>query len=423
MEYCNRKKAKNTQAVYADKLIDRAVYDALAAVFSDGAFCAKAITDALKSLKDERAHAFVTSAFYGVLDYNVRLDKIIRALCDKRPSPNSVTVLKIGLYYISYADMPNYAAVNRTVELSKQISGVYDGFINAVLKRSIGFKPTFASGLEQFSYEHKTPEWLCKMLISDYGENKAAAILDAEIPNKTHIRPVKRADTDEFYAVARQYGCEITDHGCYCDKVALERFERGTYAVQSVSSIRAVKTYVSGIDGGKAVDLCAAPGGKSVLMYELGNFDITSCDIYQHKLELMRGYAKKLGAEIKVKLNDAAKRNAEFVNKFDLVVADCPCSGTGTIKAKPDILIRRKPSDLHDLCVLQEKILSNAAEYCMIGGTLCYSTCSILKCENEQTVERFLAKHDNFELCDECKLLPDVDKCDGFYIARFKRVK
>ena len=108
MEYCNRKKAKNTQAVYADKLIDRAVYDALAAVFSDGAFCAKAITDALKSLKDERAHAFVTSAFYGVLDYNVRLDKIIRALCDKRPSPNSVTVLKIGLYYISYADMPNY---------------------------------------------------------------------------------------------------------------------------------------------------------------------------------------------------------------------------------------------------------------------------------------------------------------------------
>ena len=59
----------------------------------------------------------------------------------------------------------------------------------------------------------------------------------------------------------------------------------------------------------------------------------------------------------------------------------------------------------------------------MIGGTLCYSTCSILKCENEQTVERFLAKHDNFELCDECKLLPDVDKCDGFYIARFKRVK
>lgn len=423
MEYCNRKKLKNAGAILADKLIDRAVYDALDAVFAKGAFCAKAITDALKTLKETRAHAFVTSAFYGVLDYNVRLEKLIRELCDKRPAQNAVTVLKIGLYYIGYADMPNYAAVNRVVELSKQISGVYEGFINAVLKRAIGFEPTFSSDSEKFAYEHKTPEWLCKMLIADYGEHKTAAILDADIPDKTHIRPVKGVDVDGFYAAAKKLGCEITEHGCYCDKTALEKFERGTYAVQSVSSIRAVKAYVSGIDGGKAVDLCAAPGGKSVLLNELGDFDITSCDIYQHKLELMRGYAKKLGAQISVKMNDAAKRNAEFVNKFDLVIADCPCSGTGTIKAKPDILIKRKASDLHDLCALQEKILSNAAEYCKRGGTLCYSTCSILKCENEQIAQKFLTKHGNFELRDETKLLPDTDKCDGFYIARFKRVK
>ena len=426
MEYCNRKKSsvKNIGAVNADKIVDRAVYNALDAVFSDGAFCAKAITTALKTLTEDRPRAFVTSAFYGVLDNNVRLEKIIAALCDKPPAPNAAAVLKIGLYYIGYADMPDYAAVNRTVELSKQINGVFPGFINAVLKKSIGFEPSFSTALERFSYEHNTPEWLCKTLISDYSEERAAAILDARLPDKTHIRPINgRIDAAEFFKFARNNGCEVTEHGCYCAKNELEKFERGAYAVQSLSSIRAVKAYVNGIECGKVLDLCAAPGGKSVLMSELGRFDITACDIYPHKIELMRGYAKKSGAKIKVALNDATKRNSGFVDAFDLVVADCPCSGTGTIGSKPDILIKRKPSDLKDLCALQTKILAVASEYCMVGGVLCYSTCSILKCENDEIAKAFLSAHEDYEPLDETVLLPDSDKCDGFYIARFKRVK
>lgn len=407
-------------AFNADKLIDKAVYDALAAVFIDGVYCQKAITDALKTLKDNRSHAFVTSAFYGVLDKNVRLEKIIAELCDKQPGKAPSVVLKIGLYYLGYADMPDYAAVNRTVELSKQLNGVYSGFINAVLKKSIGFSPKFKNKLEEFSYTHCTPEWLCKVLISDYGETRAASILDAKIPDKTHIRPIKHRITKERFDAAAD-GLERTEYGCYCDKSALSRFDDGTVIAQSLSSIVAVNTYIKGLSGGAALDLCAAPGGKSVYLAELGNYNITACDIYPHKVELIKKLARKNGVKLNAVLNDATVKNDSFVKTFDIVIADCPCSGTGTLRTKPDIMLRRTQSDISDLNGIQIKILDTASDYLKKGGVLCYSTCSILKSEDERIVGEFLKRHSDYSLIDEKKLLPDTDNCDGFYIARFRR--
>lgn len=414
----NRKIVKKINGANSPLGTDKALYNALRAVFLDGAYCAPAITAALKGFKNERSHPFVTSAFYGVLDNNVRLEKLIGSLCEKYPDNSSAVVLKIGLYYCGYADMPAYAAVNRTVELAKSV-GAFSGFINAVLKKSIGYTPVFSSKFDEFCYTYSAPEWLCKKIISDYGEQKAAAILGAKLPQKTHIRPVAgRMSLDELKSTV---GGEDTDYGCYVDRAALDKLETGTYAVQSLSSVRAVNAYIKGFGGGSVLDLCAAPGGKSVYLSELGNFDITACDIYPHKLDLMRGYAKKLGAKINLVLNDATKVNPDFVNKFDIVIADCPCSGTGTLKTKPDILINRKADDLTELCALQSKILDNAAEYCRTGGVLCYSTCSILNCENENIVEKFIAAHSEYKQIDKIKLLPDVDRCDGFFIARFLR--
>lgn len=410
---------KSAAIAHAALQTDRAVFDALKSVFIDEAYCAQAITKALRTLNDTRARAFVTSAFYGVLDNNVRLEKTVNGLCAKPPDKTACIVLKIGLYYCKYSDMPDYAAVNRAVELSKHV-GVYSGFINAVLKRSKDHSPVFESALDKFSYEHNAPEWLCRALVSDYGEARAASILDASLPQKTHIRPVKkRISADVFKSIA--HGAEFTEYGCYCDKKTLDGFEQGTYAVQSLSSMRAVHAYIDGITHGKALDLCAAPGGKSVYLSELGDYDVTACDIYPHKIELMRGYAKKLGARINVQLNDATMRNEQFVDAFDIVIADCPCSGTGTLKTKPDVMIKRKPSDLAELCALQSKILDVAAEYVRVGGVLCYSTCSILKCENQDIRDKFSVEHSEFKQLDSTVLLPDTDGCDGFFIARFKK--
>lgn len=419
----NKHTDKNYGAIYADRAIDKAVYDGLYAVFANGAYCAKAITDALKTLRSDRPRAFVTSAFYGVLDNNVRLERIISDLCEKAPDVQSSTVLKIGMYYIMYADMPDYAAVNRTVELSKQIGGVFGGFINAVLKKSIGYTPKFKSGIARFSYEHNAPEWLCRMLIDDYSETRAAALLDAKLPDKTHIRPINgRMSDEEFDDICVKNNCERTEYGCYVDKAAQDEFPRDAVTAQSLSSVYAVQAYVKDLKRGKALDLCAAPGGKSIYLAELG-FDVTACDIYAHKIELIKNRAKKLGVKLSAVVNDATKRNENFVGAYDLVVADCPCSGTGTLKSKPDIMLKRKPSDLVDLCALQYKILDASAQYCKAGGTLCYSTCSVLKCENEGIKTKFLQNHPEYTLVDEVKLLPDKDKCDGFYIVRFKRIE
>ena len=408
-------------AFNADKIIDRAVYNALAAVFMDGAYCQKAITDAINSLKDKRSSAFVTSAFYGVLDNNIRLEKIIDGLCENKPGVAPSIVLKIGLYYLRYADMPDYAAVNRAVELSKQLNGVFSGFINAVLKKSRGYEPKFNNGLERFTYEAGAPEWLCRLLITDYGETRAMKILTATLPELTHIRPVNSKITEEqFRKIAN--GCTFTECGCYCDKTVISKFQQDQVVSQSLSSMRAVKSYAKDVPNGKVIDLCAAPGGKSAYLYELGDYDITACDIYQHKITLINKLAAKSGAKVNAVLNDATVYNKDFDGKFDLVIADCPCSGTGTLKSKPDILLRRKLSDLDELTGLQYKILDVASRYCKQGGVLCYSTCSILKCENEKMRDSFLSAHGEYKLLDETKFLPDTDKCDGFYIVRFKRV-
>lgn len=412
---------KSKASVRAAEQVDKCLYNALRAVFVDEAFCAQALTKSLKGLNNIRQHPFVTSAFYGVLDNNVRLEKIISALCDRAPDKSTAVVLKIGLFYCLYADMPSYAAVSRAVELAKSV-GAFGGFVNAVLKRSINYEPKFDNALDKFCYDHSAPEWLCKKLIYDYGKDRAASILDAELPRKTHVRPVKgRITEDEFKACAKD--AEFTDYGCYCDKKTMDGFVPGSVVVQSVSSIRAVNAYVKDISSGKALDLCAAPGGKSVYLSELGDYDITACDIYEHKLDLMRGYAKKYGAKITVKLNDATKYNSEFADAFDIVIADCPCSGTGTLKSKPDILLKRKQSDIAELTATQFAILDVASKYCKVGGTLCYSTCSVLCDENEAIGKKFLSSHSEYESVDRTKLLPDTDKCDGFYIERFKRIK
>ncbi len=405
-----------------NRRVDKALFEALSAVFSGDAYCQQALTDAIKPISDRRHAAFVTSAFYGILDGNVRLEFVINSLCDKKPDVAASIVLKIGLYYIGYAKMPTYAAVNRAVDLSKHIGGVYGGFINAVLKRSIDFMPKFKSALEKFSYDHCAPEWLCKTLINDYSEGKAVAILDAELNKKTHIRPIKgRISEERFFELA--HGLETTKYGCYCDKSEMSRFPDGSITAQSLSSVIAVNTYIKGIDGGKALDLCAAPGGKAIYLTECGNFDVTACDIFPHKIELIKKYAQKTGSKLKVLLNDASIVNDAFADGFDLVVCDCPCSGTGTLKTKPDIMLRRKPEGIEELTRLQKRILDAASGYCKVGGALCYSTCSVLKCENTDVASAFLRDHGNYEEIDRTSLFPDTDGCDGFYIARFKRVK
>jgi 16S rRNA (cytosine967-C5)-methyltransferase len=202
----------------------------------------------------------------------------------------------------------------------------------------------------------------------------------------------------------------------------------------SLSSAIAVNYYRAGIENsGKILDVCAAPGGKSVYLSELGDYDITACDVHPHRVKLIDSYARTMGAKIKTVTNDATVHNTEWQDKFDAVICDVPCSGIGVRSSKPDVFLNRKQEDIAAIVETQRKILDVSSYYVRSGGTLFYSTCTILKRENDEVVGDFLSTHPQFELLPLkagnyksgkdgfLRLLPDGKGLEGFFVAAFKR--
>ena len=181
------------------------------------------------------------------------------------------------------------------------------------------------------------------------------------------------------------------------------------------------------------MDLCAAPGGKAVYAATLIGADVTACDIHPHRVELIKSYAKSAGVKINAIQNDATVFKPSFESAFDCVICDVPCSGVGVIKNKPDVMLNRKEEDLRSLAELQYKIISTAARYVKPSGTLCYSTCTVFKEENEDVANRFLSENPDFENlsagCEKAqactdgyvRLYPQTHGCDGFFVAKFRR--
>ena len=187
--------------------------------------------------------------------------------------------------------------------------------------------------------------------------------------------------------------------------------------------------------GDTVLDCCAAPGGKSFAMAEKmqGKGSVASCDIYEHKLRRIREGASRLGLpNIRTELQDASVCREEWKDSADVVLCDVPCSGLGIIRKKPEIRFKN-PDEIAGLPEIQAKILANCAQYVKKGGTLVYSTCTILQRENEDVVRAFLAENSDFEavswthpVCGAREdgmvtLLPPVHDTDGFFIVKMKR--
>ncbi|MBQ2889125.1 MAG: 16S rRNA (cytosine(967)-C(5))-methyltransferase RsmB, partial [Clostridia bacterium] len=149
---------------------------------------------------------------------------------------------------------------------------------------------------------------------------------------------------------------------------------------------------------------------------------LISCDIHEHKIELIKNNLSRLGVtNACVSLNDATVFNESFKDGFDRVLADVPCSGLGVLRRKPDIKWTKTQEDNNTLTKIQRSIIDNSALYVKKGGKLLYSTCTVNKAENEDNVKYFLEKHSDFNLVLQRQLLPDKDKTDGFFFAVFER--
>ena len=217
-----------------------------------------------------------------------------------------------------------------------------------------------------------------------------------------------------------------------------ELFKEGLFTIQDISSMMASRV-LNPKENSNALDVCSAPGGKTTHIATLMNNTgkVISRDVFEHKLKLINNTVNRLGlTNVEVENFDASILDENSINKFDYVLADVPCSGLGIIRRKPEIKYKSK-AEIKDLPVLQRKILENASKYVKVGGSLLYSTCTILDSENIEVINNFLKENDNFELVpiDEVnvdldnqekgylKIYPNIHGMDGFFIAKLKRVR
>ena len=404
----------------------------LGKVFSDGAYSAIELNKELNNLADNRDKAYVTRLFYGVLSKNTQLDYILSVLVKKNPKPIIRTVLKMGFYMLRYMKMPDYAVIDTQVNLTKKLGKKeLSALVNAVLRASskVVLPISDKSVVKEISVNCSCPEWIVKKLIQDYGVDFAREFLSANLTDKTHIRINKRLLADEQFL--QKVPTAITSaSGYYVDRESLNVLAPSEYTIQSLSSVLATEYYAEGVKkGAKILDVCSAPGGKAVYIAYLTGGDVTACDVHPHRVELIKSYANRMGEKITAKVSDATKTREDFIDKFDCVVCDVPCSGVGVIYSKPDVMLSRKESDIASLSALQAQILETSSKYVKVGGYLNYSTCTVFKQENDEVVNAFLKSHPEYELIKGkgagedgfLRLFPHESGCDGFFVAKLRR--
>ncbi|MCL2088372.1 MAG: 16S rRNA (cytosine(967)-C(5))-methyltransferase RsmB [Oscillospiraceae bacterium] len=435
----------------------KTVFEALVALERDGAY-SNIIIGRLMNKHNITDKAFASALFYGVLERMLTLDYAVTKYSDINPSKLSVevlTILRMGIYQLLYMDgTPDYAAVNECVVLCRTIGKKSaSGYVNALLRSFIRAGKTIdtaeLSETERLSVEYSVPEWLLLSFKEDYGSMVMQKILDAAISvPRTALRiNILKSDIDSIKDMIVKSGqtaeesaignCLITT-GNFTDS---KEFYDGCFYVQDVSSQLAAAVcaeYVTGMDGRVTVyDMCAAPGGKSFTIAQYLDKDdrIYSFDLYGHRIKLIQEGADRLGIQnITAQIGNAAKPNPDL-SGADLVLCDVPCSGFGVIRRKPEIKYKSRES-VSGLPSVQRDILTNSAGYVKQGGVLIYSTCTLIKNENEGVVDWFLANNADFCPLDlpqkiqgifgggghTLTMMPDTIHNDGFFLAAMRKI-
>ncbi len=408
-----------------------AALKALVAVDKDSAYLNLAVRDILSvSDMDPRDKALCTTLAFGVTKNRLFIDNIIENLSTVKLRKLSVwihNILRIGIFSIKFLDrIPDSATVNECVRLARRYGhGASAGFVNAILRAALksgDFLPNEKSGEEYISIKYSFPMWLTRMwLHQGYGEEFFAA-MNEEPPVTVRLNTLLASSLGEGFqkSTSTPYTYTYTGGGSVENT---PYFKEGHIAVQdSASQIAVMALDVK--EGMGVLDLCSAPGGKSAFIGQLLNNTgkLISCDIHEHKMELIKNNLSRLGVtNATVIQNDATVFNENFKDRFDRVLADVPCSGLGVLRRKPDIKWTKTLEDNNKLTKIQRSIIDNSALYVKKGGKLLYSTCTVNKAENEDNVKYFLEKHSDFTLAVQRQLLPDKDKTDGFFFAVFER--
>ena len=412
---------------------------------------------------DKRDRAFITRVVEGTLEHMIEIDYIINQFSKvkvNKMKPVIRCILRSAVYQLKYMDsVPNSAACNEAVKLAvKKGFSSLKGFVNGVL-RSIERNldtityPDEANLIEYFSVKYSMPEWILRKWLAKYDREIVETMLaDFQTEKPTTIRVNRNVMTKETLIQSlEKQGVHVEKHPYLADALwissydylaDLDSFQMGAFHVQDISSML-VAHLANPKEHDIVIDVCAAPGGKSLHMAELlgGTGHVEARDLTDYKVNLIWDNIQRSGMQnIEAVRWDATVLDEASVEKADIVVADLPCSGLGVLGKKTDLKYKMTEQTQSDLVELQRDILSNVKSYVKQGGTLIYSTCTIHGAENMGNVDWFLSENKEFELvsvkedlCEELResvvrdgclqLIPGVHKSDGFFIAKFKKVK
>ena len=382
----------------------------------------------------------ISEIIYGVTTWKLTLDVIIikhSKIKMKKISTWVVNILRMGIYQILFLDkIPQPAAVNESVNLAKRYGHKSSAnFVNAVLRKisMVDYAELFKieNPIERISKTTSMPVWIIEELLKDrdYNISNVRKICGnlVQRPNITIRRNNLKINKEEFEKQLKERNINFTEIEENKDFYIVEKiknienldmFQKGYFTVQDLSA--GMSAYMlEPKENEYILDACSAPGGKTTYIAELMNNKgkILAWDLYEARTNLIKENAQRLGINIiNTETNDATKYKAEYNEKFDKILLDVPCMGIGVIKRKPDIKWHRKPEDLKVISKVQYEILENCSKYVKKGGTIIYSTCSILEKENHGIIQKFLEKNPIYTTT-EIKIEP-TEKQDGFYIAK-----
>ena len=432
--------------------------DAIIAILEDHQFSHLIIRQVLEKyayLTEQERH-FFSRLTQGTTEHMILLDYIINQYSKtpvQKMKPLIRNLLRMTAYQIYFMDsVPGSAACNEAVKLAvkRGFSGL-KGFVNGVSRSIVRGKETFSLP-NDWSIKYSMPGWIIDCYRQLAGTDKTLESLEYLASGKeteitVHCHTSKASSSDILQSLEGE-GAKVRPDSDFEDVLhltlhqpitAYTAFQEGLIQVQNMSSILACKA-ADAKPGDFCIDVCAAPGGKSIFLADAMNNSgmVISRDLTEAKCRLIEENRSRTGFSCIVPQTfDASVFDPSLAEKADLVIADLPCSGLGVLKEKPDIKYHQTPEAVQSLISLQRKILSAVSAYVKPGGTLLFSTCTVNAQENEENIRWFLEEYPSFypdslsgilpasilslsEKSGQLQLYPGKDY-DGFYFARLKK--
>ena len=408
---------------------------------------------------EKKERSFITRVTEGTLEHMMELDYILNQFSKvkvKKMKPVIRNILRSAVYQMKYMDsVPVSAACNEAVKLAvRKGFGNLRGFVNGVLRnvaRNLDQIEYPTEPKQRLSIQYSMPEWILDLWLQEYDRNTVEQMLQAfqrETPptircNKRIVSPKLLKEHLEAEGVIvnthpyLDYAFQIAGFDYLGD---LESFQNGEFSVQDISSML-VSELANPKQGDYVIDVCAAPGGKSLHMAEKleGSGHVEARDLTEYKVGLIQENILRTGLDnVEAVQKDALVFDENSVKKADIVLADLPCSGLGVLAKKTDLKYKATQEGAESLAKMQREMLENVQAYVKEGGKLVYSTCTINPAENMENVHWFLETYPEFELmdihdllCDALQndvvengciqLLPGIHQSDGFFLACMKK--